>query len=209
MITVGLLDSGVAAALAAQVGGARAFVDALAAGPGGHGSALARIILRHAPGAVLFDARVFVERGRTTPEAVAAGLDWLREEGARIVNMSFGLRHDRAVLREAVAAARAAGMILVASVPARGGKVYPGGYPGVIRVSGDARCAPGEISALGGAPADYGACPQDADGRYGGASFAAAHVTGLLAYHLGGTDRDPRPLLDRLARFHGRERRLA
>lgn len=209
MTTVGLLDSGVAAALSAHLRASRAFVDAPAPDPRGHGSAIARIVLHHVPYAPLLDARVFAERQRATPEAVAAGLDWLREEGARVVNMSFGLRHDRAVLRQAVAAARAAGMILIASVPARGGTVYPGGYPGVIRVSGDARCAPGEISALSGAPADYGACPQDVDGRYGGASFAAAHLTGVLARHLSETDRDPRALLDRLARFHGRERRLA
>jgi hypothetical protein len=100
-------------------------------------------------------------------------------------------------------------MIVVASVPARGAMVYPGGYAGVIRVSGDARCAPGEISALGGDPADYGACPKDMDGRLGGASFAAAHVTGLLASRLSESDQDPRDLLDRLARFQGRERRLA
>jgi subtilisin family serine protease len=209
MITVGLLDGGVAAALGNHVRASRAFVDGLGPDPHGHGTAVARIILHHAPGAALMDARVFAERQRTTPEAVAVGLHWLREEGARIANMSFGLRHDRAVLRGAVAAARTAGMILVASVPARGGTVYPGGYPGVIRVSGDARCAPGEISALGGAPADYGACPRDMEGRYGGASLAAAHLTGLLARLLSQIDREPRALLDQLARYHGRERRLA
>lgn len=210
MTRVGLLDSGIGAALAAHVGASRAFVDAPAPPDAlGHGSALARVILQHAPGAALLDARVFGASRRTTPEAVAAGLDWLREEGARLVNMSFGLRHDRAVLRETVAGAQAAGMILIAAVPARGGVVYPGGYAGVIRVSGDARCAPGEISALGGDPADYGACPADVDGRPGGASFAAARLTGLLASRLSESEGDPRALLDALARFHGRERRLA
>jgi subtilisin family serine protease len=208
-IVVGLLDSGVEAALSAHFRASRAFVDETRPGPYGHATAIARIILHHAPGAAVVHAQAFGARQRTTPALVAAGLDWLRDEGARIVNMSFGLHHDRAVLRHAIVTAQAAGMILVASAPARGAMVYPGGYAGVIRVSGDARCAPGEISALGGDPGDYGACPQDADGRLGGASFATAHVTGLLAGHLSGTDRDPRALLDRLARFHGRERRLA
>ena len=112
-------------------------------------------------------------------------------------------------MREAVATAQAAGMILIAAAPARGAVIYPGGYAGVIRVCGDARCAPGEISALGGAPADYGACPRDMSGRPGGASFAAAHVTGLLASHLRGSDCAPRTLLDRLARLQGREQRRA
>ena len=206
---IGLPDSSVAADLSAHVRAARAFVDGPSPGPVDHGTAIARIILHHAPNAPLLDARVFGERHRTTPELVAAGLDWLREEGARVVNMSFGLRNDRAVLRHAIAAAHAAGMILVASVPVRGPIVYPGAYAGVIRVSGDTRCAPGEVSALGGDPADYGACPQDTEGRPGGASFAAAHVTGLLACHLSGSEHGARVLLDRLARIHGRERRLA
>jgi subtilisin family serine protease len=206
---VGLLDSGVEPAVAAHLSASRAFVGQGAAQLLDHGTAIARIVLHYAPGAALLHAQVFGERQRTTPELVAAGLDWLREEGARIVNMSFGLRPDRPVLRHAAAAAQEAGLILVASVPARGAVVYPGGYAGVIRVSGDARCAPGEISALGGDPADYGACPKDMVGRPGGASFAAAHVTGLLARHLSETEREPRVLLDRLARFHGRERRLA
>jgi subtilisin family serine protease len=208
-LVVGLLDSGVEAALCAHLRASRAFVDETRPGSFGHGTAIARIILRHAPGAAIVHAQVFGERQRTTPELVAAGLDWLRDEGARIVNMSFGLRHDRAVLRHAIVTAQSAGMTLVASGPARGAMVYPGGYAGVIRVSGDARCAPGEISALGGDPADYGACPHDAAGRLGGASFAAAHVTGLLARRLRESDCEPRALLDRLARFHGRERRLA
>jgi hypothetical protein len=145
----------------------------------------------------------------TTPEKVAAGLAWLRQEHAHIVNMSFGLRHDRKVLRQAVAEARGAGMALIGAVPARGATVYPGSYPDVIRVSGDARCAPGEISALGGDPADYGACPRTLDGRPGGASLAVAHLTGILARQLGDAGGDPRALLDGLVRFHGRERRLA
>jgi len=100
-------------------------------------------------------------------------------------------------------------MALIGAVPARGATVYPGSYPDVIRVSGDARCAPGEISALGGDPADYGACPRTLDGRPGGASLAVAHLTGILARQLGDASGDPRALLDGLARFHGRERRLA
>ena len=208
-LVVGLLDSGVEAALSAHLRASRAFVDETRPGPYGHGTAIARIILHHAPGAAVVHAQVFGARQRTTPALAAAGLDWLRAEGARIVNMSVGLRHDRAVLRHAIAGAQAAGMILVASAPARGAMVYPGGYAGVIRVSGDARCGPDEISALGGGPADYGACPHDTEGRPGGASFAAAHVTGLLASHLSKTSHESRALLDRLARFHGRERRLA
>jgi subtilisin family serine protease len=208
-ITVGLLDSGIEPSLSDRIAARRRFVDA-PPGPDrrAHGNAIARIILHHAPAARLLVADVFGARARTTPEAVADGLDWLRVERARIVNMSFGLREDRTPLRVAIETALAAGLILLAASPARGARVFPAGYPGVIRITGDARCAPGEISALGGRPADFGACPRGLDGEAGGASFATGHVSGLLAAGLAG-DVDPATELQRLARFHGPERRLA
>ena len=209
-VTLGLLDSGVAAALAERIAGCRCFTDAPpAADRRGHGSAIARIILHHALGARLLVADVFGARDRATPEAVAAGLDWLRMEKARIVNLSFGLREDRAILRAAVEAALTAGMVLLAATPARGAGVFPASYPGVIRVTGDARCASGEISALGGRPADFGACPRALDGEVGGASFAVGHASGLLAARLTDGRGEPEAELARLARFHGPERRLA
>jgi Subtilase family len=208
-VRVGLLDSGVEAGALAQLAGCRCFVDEP---PGGercrHGDAIVRIILHHAPAARLLVADVFGAHDRTTPAAVAAGLDWLRVERTRIVNMSFGLREDRAVLRAAVEAALAADMILVAATPARGGAVFPASYPRVIRVTGDARCAFGEISALGGRPADFGACPRGLEGTSGGASFATGHVSGLIAGRLG-SSAGPGTELEKLARFHGPERRLA
>jgi hypothetical protein len=91
------------------------------------------------------------------------------------------------VLAAAVARAIASGCIIVASMPARGAVVYPAAYPGVIRATGDARCAPGELSCLG--PGFFGACPRwtasgpassgaDAGGGVrGGASAGAAWVT--------------------------------
>jgi hypothetical protein len=98
-------------------------------------------------------------------------------------------------------------LILIASTPARGAPVYPAAYPGVLRVTGDARCGPAEVSALGGVPADYGACVRDVDGTPGGASLAAAHVTGLLAAGLAAAATDAAVVLGRAVRFRARERR--
>jgi len=226
-VLVGLLDSGTAPDLAPAVVDARSFrlgeADLVTAGPVeqdrlGHGSTLARIIAETAPEARLLDAQVFRTSLATSPAVVAAGLDWLARRGARIVNMSFGLRHDREVLRRACASACDAGVILLASAPARGAMVYPAGYPSVVKVSGDARCLPGEISTLGGAQADFGAHPRppvDAPGagRSGGASFAVAHLCGRLARFLAerpGAGRDEAlEHLAALARYHGPERRRA
>ena len=204
MIRVGLVDAAVDRSLAGSIAAARSFTGA-GAHASDHGSTVARIVLHHAPQARLLCAQAFGPGGRTEAAAVAEALRWLVAERARLVNLSLGLAHDREVLRAAVADAHAAGLILVASTPARGGPVYPAAYPGVLRVTGDARCEAGEISALSGAPADYGACPRDPDGTPGGASLAAAHVTGLLASGL--ATAEAAAILERAVRYHGRERR--
>ena len=115
---------------------------------------------------------------------VAAALDWLSGEGARIVNMSLGLGHDREVLRRACEHAHGAGVILIASAPARGGPVYPAAYDQVVAVTGDARCGPGEVSDLLGLQADFGTYGGDPSSARVGASIAAAQFAGLAAAYL-------------------------
>lgn len=225
MVRVGLLDSGVGADVARHVAASRAFVADSHGGvvcrPAeddrlGHGSELARIVLAAAPKACLVSAQVFVASYASTTAAVAAGLDWLVAQGVDLVNLSFGLRHDREVLRRACGAAVEAGVLLIAAAPARGPAVYPAAYDGVVRVSGDARCALGEISALHTAQADFGAHPHPlgAPGRAavrGGASFAAAHLSGAVARYVAATPAaDRRCVVDHLERrasYHGPERR--
>ena len=133
-LLVGLLDSGVGDDLAAQVAAARAFrptgdemveVGETTPDAVGHGSALARVILSHAPGIRLLDAQVLGTRGTTSAAAVAAGLDWLAAQRAALVNISLGLRADRAELGAACAAALAGGCVLLGASPARGEPVYP------------------------------------------------------------------------------------
>jgi len=148
----------------------------------GHGSRIASLLTRDHADVELVLAQVFGEPGPTTAAVVAAAIDWCVGEGAELLQLSLGLAADRQVLAEAVARAVERGCVLVAAAPARGGPVYPAGYPGVIRGTGDARCAPGEVSQLG--RATFGGCP-----RYGGvgqracgqgASVGAAEVTRAL-----------------------------
>jgi hypothetical protein len=177
----------------------------------GHGGAVAAIVQSLVPTAALLDAQIFDEEPTTSAAVVAAGLRWAVEQGARLATMSFGLPSDRAVLRAAVQDALDAGVLLVAARPARGGPVWPAAYPGVIAATGDARCAPGELSILPGA---YGACPRrcgddSAHPRTGGASLAVGHLAGLLA-RLAPMDRaEAVAQLDGLARWRGPERRTA
>lgn len=227
-VVVGLLDSGVDPALIPAEWPRRSFIldaqDAVTPRDDGapdllgHGTELARIIVGASSSARLAVARIFTDRFACTPAAAAAGLDWLVGQGVRIVNMSFGLSQDRAVLREACERAVAAGIILLGAAPARGPAVYPSSYDGVIRISGDARLVPGEISVLGGRQADFGACPHpmaaDNNARLvGGASFSVAHATAIAVRYLG---RNPDASaaefgkqLTKIARFHAPERRTA
>lgn len=224
-VLVGLLDSGVMDDLLPQVAAGRAFRpindDEVAAGepapdPVGHGSGLARVVLSHAPHVRLVNAQVLGPRGTTSAAAVAAGLDWLAEADATLINLSLGLRADREALRLASAAAQDAGCVLLGASPARGDPVYPSAYPGVLRITGDARCASDEVSLLSSAQADFGACVRgenDGGPPIVGASAAVAHASGLLAAHFSatgerGTDA-ARRYFEQTARYHGPERKTA
>jgi hypothetical protein len=193
---IAVVDSGCAAVHAPQVRAAAAFVvdgvdlnavpvsaDAL-----DHGSRVADILLHCAPQAELLVAQVFRERLTTTAAQVAAAIDWAVANGAQLINLSLGLREPRPVLAEACARAVAAGVVLCAAAPARGQSVYPAGFAGVLRVSGDARCAPGELAAIGTAEVDFGAHVRPLDGSLAGAgaSMACAWLSGLAARHLAG-----------------------
>ncbi len=224
-VRVGLIDSGVAENQEPAVAGAQGFsldeqsrvsrqpamMDQVM-----HGAVLAEIILAAAPRARLLNAQVFRNASPASPRVIAAALEWVVAEGARVVNMSFGLSQDRAVLREACAAAVATGVLLVAATPARGSRVFPACYEEIVRVCGDARCGPGELSILPDCPAHFGACPHPsgpsaARQRLGGASVSTAHLTGMLAAFCMTNPRASREValrhLESLCRFHGRERR--
>jgi subtilisin family serine protease len=217
---VGILDSGIGYAPGLRIVGRalfradddRAATDGDAAPDAlGHGTQIASIIARAAPETVFLDAHIFLHGLRAGAAQAAAGLDWLSAEGARLVNMSFGLHEDQAALREACARALARGVVLVASSPARGALVYPARYAGVIRATGDARCAPGEISWLGSAQADYGAHVRAPDGRTAGASIGCAHLSALIAAmlndHPAWSVAEVHAELQRKAAFRGPERR--
>lgn len=177
----------------------------------GHGSALAQLILAGPAPVALLNAQVFSTTGMTSPVVIAAGLEWLLEHGARLINLSFGLHQDRPVLARACRRALDCGVVLIAASPARGAPVYPSAYPGVLRITGDARCTPDELSHLASIQADFGACPQGTTPAAGGASLATARVTARVAEYLAnGGERDG--VFDHLrdlARYHGPERRQA
>ena len=192
-LRIGIVDSGVTAGAALPLEAGRRFLPGPDGGVEtaeglddrlGHGTEVTRLIQAAAPTARLYHAQVFGLRFTTSPALVAAGLDWLRSQGVHLINMSFGLRAERAVLRTACAAAAEQGVLMIAAAPAQGAACFPAAYPEVLAVTGDARCAPGEVSDLQGRQADFGtwcASPEQGGGVIAGASAATAHFTGLAA----------------------------
>ncbi len=179
--------------------------------PTGHGSRIAELLTRERSVELLL-GQVFTTAGPTSGAAVAAAIDWAVERRADLIHLSLGLAGNRAVLAAAVGRAIGLDCIIVAAAPARGALVYPAGYAGVIRATGDARCAPDELSCLG--PWWFGACPRlesvGRAGAVGGASVGAAWVTrAILAEPARVTPREVVASLAGRARFAGPERRTA
>lgn len=220
-IRIGIVDSGSRPDQAHRICAAAGFV----AGPDGvtrgepvpdrlgHGSAVLDVIAWGAPQARFVVAQVFRDRLSTSAAQVAAALDWLIDERVSVVNLSLGLRHHREVLAQACRRAIEAGVIVCASTPARGAPVFPAAYPDVFRMTGDARCARGEISRLDTVYADFGAHvrPLGRTTAGVGASAGCAHLTGEVARYLceGGQPvrSQLRSYLSGRASHHGPERR--
>ncbi|TDF84017.1 S8 family serine peptidase [Pseudomonas sp. H9] len=217
-VRVGVIDSGCSALQGARLDGARRFwleqgmlcegelqADAL-----GHGSAVLARLLSQVDDVSVSIAQVFDSRGATSVLQVSAALLWLVEQGVDVINLSLGLTQDRPVLRQACAQAQAAGVLLCASSPARGGPVYPASYPGVVRITGDARCANGQWSWLNTAQAEFGAAVGEQGGP-AGASLACAALSGQmcswLQAHRGASHEQLLGYLRDNATFVGPERR--
>ncbi|MBM2768323.1 subtilisin-like serine protease QhpE [Burkholderia anthina] len=188
---VGVVDSGYPPSLSVRVAETRRFslddASGLRAGAAepdrlGHGSAICATIAAAAPDAMLVVAQVFDARGVTSAAQIAHAIDWLLTQRIRVINLSLGVRADRDSLRDACAAAVAQRVTVFASSPAQGTPVFPASYPGIVRVTGDARCAPGQWSWLDSAQADFGAVVSSGAPRApAGASIACAALSGHAA----------------------------
>lgn len=157
----------------------------------GHGTACAGIIRRVAPDASITSVRVLGERLTGKGIVFAAGLRWAIEHGARVINLSlstgredyFGLFHE--IADEAAFA----GAILVCATNNVPAPTYPGQFSSVISVAAHDGQDPFSIDANPAPPVDFGAPGMDVEVPWLGGgtivstgnSFAAPHVTGLVA----------------------------
>jgi thermitase len=88
------------------------------------------------PGCKVLDGKVLNDSGVGSSSSLANGIDWAVGNGAKVINMSLGVRASR-TLETAVNNAWNKGAVLVAAAGNGGNqtKIYPGAYPNVIAVA--------------------------------------------------------------------------
>lgn len=204
-IKVAVLDSGLDKWLSVNVNGAIDLVmengeedtDDLT----GHGTAVSSIIsapfdneelIGVAPNAELFVIKVLDSQNSSPVSRVIEGIDWCIENDIDVINLSFGTGNYSMSLNEKIQEATQKGLIIVSSAGNNGetgGLQYPAKYDNVIAVASvGADMQRVDSSATGeglsvAAPGDQ----ISTMGLFGGnsivsgTSFAAAHITGVVA----------------------------
>jgi subtilisin family serine protease len=179
----------------------------------GHGTACADLVLRMAPQAEIVPIRVFGGRLETSPEVLAAALEWAADRALPLVSLSLGttLERARAPLLAACDRAVRAGAIIVATAPDRAAPPYPAAFPQVIGVDADRFPSPWHFRYRPGDAVECTAAGHEQRLRWlggreevrSGSSFATPHIAGIVALvlerHPGASLARIREILARLA----------
>jgi subtilisin family serine protease len=157
----------------------------------GHGTACAGIIRRAAPDATMWSVRVLGSRLTGKGAVFAAGIRWAIAQGARVVNLSLstGRQDYFGLFHEIADEAAFAGVILVCATNNVPAPTYPAQFSSVISVAAHDGHDPFALDVNPAPPADFGAPGIDVRVPWlsgstivsTGNSFAAPHVTGLVA----------------------------
>jgi subtilisin family serine protease len=150
-ITVAILDTGVKSSHPDLKGKVAKGFNAITGKRGarkdnnGHGTFLAGMIAGKtngsgvaglAPNARILPVKVLDGEGVGDSSDIARGIIWATDNGADVINMSFGADSTNRVEAEAIDYARGAGVTLIAAAGNEGARLtmYPAGYPGVLGV---------------------------------------------------------------------------
>ena len=156
----------------------------------GHGTALDGLIRTKAPKADLYAVKVFRDHLATSYPVLEAALNWSLRAEMKIVNMSLGLINPahKASLAKIVQQAEQSGIIIVAGSPPERTDVLPACLPGVVSVAAAPECGWNEyfMATKGSVAFRAHPHPRSLPGpaqaqNFYGHSFAAGHVTGVLA----------------------------
>ncbi len=164
----------------------------------GHGTAIAGLIRLYAPDACLFAVKIFHERLEVRFPVLSAALEWAIAGSFDLIHLSLGtyVPEYGDPLRALCKAAHQKDIPMIASARGPNDQVYPAAFPTVIGVYAHAGCPPNALFHDPDATVEFGAhghprplpgLPQERNFR--GASFAAAHVTGMAAQMMAETDQ--------------------
>jgi subtilisin len=157
----------------------------------GHGTACAGIIRRAAPEVELYSVRVLGTRLSGTGAAFLAGLRWALDHDIHVINLSLSTRRREhfATLHELADRAYFRNRMLVAAVNNTPSASYPSEFSSVFSVAACTGSGPFVLRYNPTPPVEFGAPGLAVEVPWvGGAtvtatgnSFAAAHVSGLIA----------------------------
>jgi subtilisin family serine protease len=112
------------------------FLDATSAAHG-HGTLVAGIIAAVAPDAMIMPIRAFDDNGESDHFTIAKSIRWAVDNGADVINMSFGTLEKSKILKEAVEYAHKNGVTLIASAgnDNRDDEQFPSAFDKVVSVA--------------------------------------------------------------------------
>ena len=160
----------------------------------GHGTACAAIIRSLAPEVELYSVRVLGANLKGRGALLHAGVEWSLEHGMQVVNLSLSSKSDTmfAPLHDLADRAYFAGTVLVCAANNLPGPTYPSQFASVVSVAARSGQSEDALSYNAHPPVEFGARGIDVDVAWlgGGSitatgnSFAAPHVTGMIAQML-------------------------
>lgn len=145
-------------------------------------------------GVPLLAVRAFDDRGLTTDFTLMRGITYALDQGARVINLSWGSETDSGFIANAVAYAQSRGAVVVAAAgnEPTGTRLYPASYAGVVAVAAlDGKGQPWkssnygdfvDLAAPGAATMPIGY--QGPAGSYAGTSISSAYVAREFALYL-------------------------
>jgi Subtilase family len=152
----------------------------------GHGTAVAGAIREKVPDADLYVVKVFDRRLTANIAVILRALEWCRDHGMDLVNLSLGTENP--VHRDRFVRTLGDDLLVVSAAGA-----LPGSLPGVIGVAPDPDC-PRDVFRYHAGMFFASPYPRPIPGvpiarNLSGTSFAVANMTGMVARALEGTPR--------------------
>ena len=145
-------------------------------------------------GVPLLAVRTFDDNGYTSNYDLMRAIEYSLDNGARVVNLSWGSEHSSSFISTAINLAQSKGAIIVAAAgnEPSGEKIYPAAYSGVIAVgasdgSGKAWSQSNYGDFLFASAPGMATLPThdgSGAGEYGGTSIASAYVARALARYI-------------------------